>query len=73
METSAASLFTSDAQLHIVTDNKATSVEMGSTLFEEDIYVLTQSSRGQVGCSGLQHLCHICYHQNPQLECTLLS
>lgn len=50
----------SDAQLHIVTDNKAESVEIGSTLFQEDVRVLTQSGRGQVGCSGPQHLCHIC-------------
>lgn len=71
-ETSGVSLLTSDAPLRIVTDNKAASVETGSTLFEEDIHILTQSSRGQAGCSGLQHLCHMCY-QNPQLGCTLPS
>lgn len=66
------SLSTSVAKLHIVTDNKATSVEMRSTLFEEVIHVLTQSGQGQAGCFWLQHLCHMCY-QNPQLEWSLLS
>lgn len=51
-------------------DNNVRNVEIGSTLLEEDMYVLTQSSRGRVGCSRLQHLSHIC-HQNPQLGCTL--
>lgn len=53
-------------RVHIVTDNKATSVETGSALFRADVFFLTQSSRGQVGCSWLRHLCHIC-DQNPQL------
>lgn len=66
----------SDAQLHIVTDNKATSVTTGSTLFfpeEEDVRVLTPEhprSSGLLG--GHNTFRHICY-QNPQPGCSLPS
>lgn len=44
------------------------SVEMGSTLFQED--VLTQSGRGQTDYLRLQHLCQIRYqNQSVDVEC----
>lgn len=57
IQSSAASLFT--RLMLSVIDNKA--AEIGSTLFKDDIYILTQSSRGEVGCSSIQHLSHILY------------
>lgn len=66
---SLAPLRRSDAQLRIVTDNKATVLKTDQHFFEEDI-ILTHSGRGQAGCRGLQHLCHI---QNPPFGRTLLA
>lgn len=54
----------SDARLHIVTDNKAASVETGSTRSSRKTSTFPpRSGRGQVGRSGgPRHLCHICCH-----------
>lgn len=58
-------LHQSDAELHIVTDNKATSVE--TLIFSPKETFSPKVAEVKWAAPGGDTFCHICYPENPQL------